>query len=77
MAQNNSGTLNTNTGSKMSNAKFSQAYLYNASTTASWGTAQTNNAYRQAPTTGKLATVTLNAYQKWYSDDVTIWFNVP
>ena len=77
MAQNNSGTLNTNTGSYFYNAQMSQAYLYNSAGYYLWGTSQTSDAYKQAPTSRQLATVTVNPYTKWDSDTVAIRFNVP
>ena len=68
-------SLNTSTGTLMTNAKFTNAYLYNSSTTSQWGTNQTSSAYRQAPTTTKLNCVTLNSYSMWHTDDVSIRFN--
>ena len=67
--------LNTSTGTLMTNAKFTNAYLYNSSTTSQWGTGQTSSAYRQAPTTAKLNCVTLNSYSMWHTDNVSIRFN--
>lgn len=77
MAQINNGTLNTNTGSYFKNAKFSNAYIYSSSGYYQWGTSQTNDAYIKAPTTSKLATITVNAYSKWYANDITMRYNIP
>lgn len=67
--------LDTTTQSKMSNAKFSQAYLYKPGSYTRWETSPTSDAYKQAPIVNQLETVTLNSYRKWYEDNVTIHFN--
>lgn len=77
MAQNNSGTLNTNTGSWFANAIFSNSYIYSSGGYWQWGTAQTNDAYIQAPSTSKLATITVNSYSKWYAENITMRYNIP
>lgn len=71
--------LNSNTGTYFTNAKFSQAYLYNDTTTTLWNTNVTSAAYRQAPSEDQLDAVTVNSYAgtKWYADDVSIRFNIP
>ena len=77
MAQNNDGRLNTDTQSKFSNAKFDRAYLYQPNYYTIWNTTHTQTAFRQAPISRQLNTVTVNAYTKWDSEDVTINFNIP
>lgn len=52
----------------------SNAYLYTPSTYSSWGTARTTTAYKQAPKSSQLATVVVNAYTKWNSEDISIRF---
>lgn len=69
-----SGKLNTSTGTRTENSKFSNAYLYTPSTYSSWGTARTTTAYKQAPKSSQLATVVVNAYTKWNSEDISIRF---
>lgn len=70
-------TLNTNTGTHMANARFSNAYIYSPSGYWPWGINQTNDAYRKAPTLAQLATVTVNSYTKWNAENISIRFNVP
>lgn len=69
-----SGLLNTSTGTRTENSKFSNAYLYNPSTYSSWGTAQTSTVYRQAPSNSQLSAVVVNSYTKWNSDNISIRF---
>lgn len=69
--------LNTNTGTRMDNARFSNAFLYSPTGFWSWGTSETADAFRKAPTLRQLATVTVNAYTKWNSENISIRFNVP
>ncbi|MBT9136993.1 MAG: hypothetical protein DDT34_02079 [Firmicutes bacterium] len=71
------GTLNTNTGTHMANARFSNAFLYSPSGYWLWGINQTNDVYRKAPTTAQLATVTVNSLINWSAENITIRFNVP
>ena len=70
-------TLDANTNSKMTSAKYSQSYLYKPGVTALWGTTQTNKVYRQAPTKNKLGCVTINSTGNtpWHTDNITIHFN--
>ncbi|MBP2072300.1 MAG: hypothetical protein PWR08_1687 [Thermoanaerobacterium sp.] len=77
MAQINTGTLNTNTGSYFKNAIFTNSYIYSTTGYYQWGTSQTNDAYIQAPTTKQLNTITVNSYSKWYSEDITMRYNIP
>lgn len=76
MAQINSGTLNTNTGSWFTNAEFSSSYIYTPSSYYQWGTSQTDDVYKKAPTSSKLATVIVNSYSKWYKENISIRYNV-
>jgi len=69
--------LNTNTGTQMDSARFSNAFLYSPTGFWSWGTGQTADAFRKAPTLRQLATVTVNAYTKWSAENISIRFNVP
>jgi len=77
MAQNNSGILNTNTGSWFTNAAFSNSYIYSSGGYWQWGTTHTNDAYIQAPTTSKLATISVNSYSKWYAENISMHYNIP
>ena len=70
-----SGKLNTSTGTRAEHSKFNMAYLYTATGYSVWGTQNTSIAYKQAPTYSQLSTVTVNAYTKWDSEDISICFN--
>ncbi len=77
MAQNNSGTLNSNTGSWFENAIFANAHLYNSGGYYKWGTSQTDDAFIKAPTASKLGTVQVNSYDKWHGESVSMRYTVP
>lgn len=76
LAQFNNGTLNTNTGTNMNNASPYNSYIYSPSGYWQWGTSQTSNAYRQAPSSTQLNTVHVNSYSQWYTENISIDFNV-
>lgn len=74
LAQHNSGTLNITSGTKMTNSKFSQTYLYTPSTYHSFTSTYCSAAYRQGPTSAAYLKVT-PTYTAWTTDNVTISFN--
>lgn len=73
------GTLNTNTSTKITGAKFENAYLYvNANNTFfEWTESVTKKAYKQAPYTYMLPAVSPEILSKWNYDIVNIEFNIP
>ncbi|MBS4055145.1 MAG: hypothetical protein KGZ64_10330 [Thermaerobacter sp.] len=70
-------TLNTNTGTHMANARTSAAHLYSPVGYWLWGTSQTSDTYRKAPTSVQLATVIVNSHTRWHAEDISIRFNIP
>lgn len=75
LAQKSAGSLNTNTGTWMQNARFSQSWLYNNRGNWRWEPLRTNDAYREGPTRDGCNTVTVNRFYPWYQDDISIRFN--
>lgn len=75
VAQKSKGSLNTNTGTWMRNARFSLSWLYNNRGNWRWEPARTSDAYRQAPTRDGCNTVDVNLFYPWYQDDISIRFN--
>ncbi len=67
--------LNTATGTQANNSIFSLAYLYTPSNYYyPWGTSQTHNAYRLAPSTAQLSTISVNSYTQWDGESISIQF---
>jgi len=74
LAQHNSGMLDISTGTIMSNAGFSQTYLYTSNTYYQFTSTYCGAAFRQGPTAAAYGKVTAT-YTAWTSDNVTISFN--
>ena len=75
LAQHLSGsTLDISSGTTMSNAQFSQRWLYTPSTNHSCSSTYGSEAYRQGPTAAAYNKVN-STYTAWTTDNVTISFN--
>ena len=79
MAQHNNGLLNSNTGSRMTNARFSNARITSTNgSNVPWRASQTHDVFRKAPTLRQLDCVSINSFTpRWEADDISIRFNVP
>lgn len=75
LAQHLSGSsLDISSGTTMSNAQFSQSWLYTTSTNHSFSSTYCSEAYRQGPTAAAYNKVN-PTYTAWTTDNVTISFN--
>lgn len=74
LAQHNDGTLDINSGTIMSNAQYSQTYLYTPSTYYQFNSSYCSEAYRQGPTDSAYEKVH-PTYIPWTIDEVDISFN--
>lgn len=75
LAQHLSGSsLDISSGTTMSNAQFSQSWLYTPSTNHSFSSTYCSEAYRQGPTAAAYNKVN-PTYTAWTTDNVTISFN--
>lgn len=75
LAQHLSGpTLDIATGTKMTNAQYSQSWLYTPSVNRSFSSTYCSEAYRQGPTSAAYNKVTAT-YTPWSTDNVSISFN--
>lgn len=72
----NNGTVMTNTGTQMLNAKIWDSYLYSNSETVKWNPYNVWQILRASQTYDKAAnTVQVSTVEKWSAESVSIIFN--